>query len=86
MTTRSWGEAWTSVSSMKSYMTSNGYWTADKFSTCNAGNILLTSSGHVTMITLNNTVSHCYTGHTNDRKNVSFKNKSAYAYYAINLD
>ncbi len=86
VTTRSWGEAWTSVSSMKSYMTSNGYWTADKFSTCNAGNILLTSSGHVTMITLNNTVSHCYTGHTNDRKNVSFKNKSAYAYYAINLD
>lgn len=86
VSTQSWGSAWTSVSNMKSYMTANGYWTVDQYSTCNAGNILLTSSGHVTMITLNNTVTHCYTGHTNDRRNVSFTDKSAYAYYAINLD
>lgn len=85
VSTQSWGSAWTSVSNMKSYMTSKGYWTPDKYSTCNAGNILLTSSGHVTMITLNNTVTHCYTGHTNDRRNVAFSDKSGYVYYAINL-
>lgn len=85
VSTQSWGKSWTSVSEMKSYMTSKGYWTVDKYSTCNAGNILLTSSGHVTMITLNNTVTHGYTGHTNDRRNVTFTDKSAYVYYAINL-
>lgn len=83
--TQSWGESWTSVSSMKSYMTSKGYWSASNYANCNAGNILLTSSSHVTMITLNNGVSHCYTGHTNDRNNVSFSNKAGYTYYAINL-
>lgn len=86
VSTQSWGEAWTSVKNLKNYMTSNSLWTADDFSTCNAGNILLTSSTHVTMITLNNTVSHCFTGHTNDRRNVSFSDKSAYVYYAINLN
>lgn len=37
------------------------------------------------MITLNDTMTHCYTGHTNDRRNVGFTHKSAYVYYAINL-
>lgn len=84
--TASWGAAWTSVSAMKSYMIEKGYWSPSNFAACNAGNILLTSSGHVTMITLNDTITHCYTGHTNDRRNVSFKNNAGYQYYAINLN
>lgn len=37
----------------------------------------------LTLCTLNDTVSHRYTGHTNDRNNSKFS--SADAYYAINL-
>ena len=83
---QNWGAAWTNVQNLKSYMTSRGYWTSSNYASCNAGNILLTSSNHVTMITLNNTVTHCYTAHTNDRDNATFSNSSSYAYYAINLN
>lgn len=83
--TASWSASWTSVSAMKNYMTTQGYWSPSNFAMCNAGNILLTSSGHVTMITLNDTVTHCYSGHTNDRRNVSFQNNASYQYYAIKL-
>lgn len=52
------------------------------YKTCNAGNIVYWE-GHITLCTLNDTVSHRYTGHTNDRNNSKFS--SADAYYAINL-
>ncbi len=85
VSTQSWGAAWTSVSSMKAFMTdsSRKYWDASTFAAANAGNILLTSSSHVTMITLNDTVTHRFTGHTNDRKDYVFSNNSAYQYYTI---
>jgi len=85
VTTQSWGAAWTSVSSMKAWMTdsSRKYWDASTFAACNAGNILLTSSTHVVMVTLNDTVTHRYTGHTNDRKDYAFSNVSGYLYYTI---
>lgn len=84
-TSAAWGAAWTSVSSLKSYMTdsSHKYWDASTFAKCNAGNILLTSSSHVVMITLNDTVTHRYTGHTNDRHNFSFNHVNGYQYYTI---
>lgn len=65
------------------FITSNevgGY--AVTYKTCNAGNIVYWE-GHITLCTLNDTVSHRYTGHTNDRNNSKFS--SADAYYAINL-
>lgn len=85
VTTQSWGAAWTLVSSMKSFMTdsSHKYWDPSTFAVANAGNILLTSSSHVTMITFNDTVTHRFTGHTNDRRNSVFGDSSAYQYFTI---
>ncbi|HZK28579.1 MAG TPA: amidase domain-containing protein [Thermoclostridium sp.] len=85
VTTQSWGAAWTSVSSMKAFMTDSNrrYWDTSTFAAANAGNILLTSSSHVVMITLNDTVVHRFTAHTNDRRNYVFNNNSAYQYYTI---
>ncbi len=77
------GWAWTYVPSLKDYMTSKGYWNVSNFSDCCAGNILLTSSEHIGMITLNDTVTHRYTAHTRDRKNYQFYNNSNYEYYMI---
>lgn len=84
-TTQDWGAAWTSVSSMKTWMTdsSRKYWDASTFAACNAGNIVLTSSSHVVMVTLNDTVTHRFTGHTNDRRDYAFSNTSGYLYYTI---
>jgi RNA polymerase sigma-70 factor (ECF subfamily) len=84
-TTQDWGAAWTSVSSLKTWMTdsSRKYWDVSTYAACNAGNILLTSSSHVVMITLNDTVTHRYTGHTNDRRDYAFSDSSGYLYYTI---
>lgn len=74
---------WVSASRLIDFITSNevgGY--AVTYKTCNAGNIVYWE-GHITLCTLNDTVSHRYTGHTNDRNNSKFS--SADAYYAINL-
>ena len=80
-----WGAPWTNVPYMLSYMTSSAhqFWDSSSFAVCNAGNILLTESDHVVMITLNDTVTHRYTGHTNDRKGVEFYDEAGYQYYAI---
>ncbi len=85
VTTQSWGAAWTSVSSMEAFMTDSNrrYWDASNFAMANAGNILLTSNSHVVMITLNDSVLHRYTAHTNDRRNYLFNDNSAYRYYVI---
>lgn len=74
---------WVSASRLIDFITSNevgGY--AVTYKICNAGNIVYWE-GHITLCTLNDTVSHRYTGHTNDRNNSKFS--SADAYYAINL-
>lgn len=86
VSTQSWGAAWTSVGSLKEYMTdaSHEYWDSSTYALCNAGNILLTSDEHVVMITLNDTITHRYTGHTNDRKDRVFSDVSSYQYYTIN--
>ncbi len=84
-TEAAWGAPWTNVISLVSYMTdsSRGYWSSSTYAACNAGNILRTSSEHVVMITLNDTVTHRYTGHTNDRRDYVFSVNSAYEYYVI---
>lgn len=78
------GWAWTSVSGLKDYMTSKGYWTSSNFASASAGHILLTSSSHVVMITMNDTVTHRYSAHTRDRNNAQFSNYSSYEYYVVN--
>ena len=74
---------WASASELIKFITSSevgGY--ATTYTNCNAGNIVYWT-GHITLCTLNDTVTHRYTGHTNDRNNSKFS--SATAYYAINL-
>lgn len=75
--------AWTYVSGLISYMTDEGYFTSSTFAKAAAGAVLTTSSSHVVLITLNDTVTHRFTGHTNDRNNYQFTNTSGYSYYII---
>ena len=73
---------WASSSSLVNFITSSeigGYETT--FYDCNAGNIVYWV-GHVALCTKNDTITHRYTGHTNDRNNQLFS--SADAYYMIN--
>ena len=82
-----WTNSWTTVSSLKTYMTRSDhvYWDDSTFSACNAGNILITNSGgHVVMVDFNDGTTHKFTGHTNDRKSYVFGNVSGYQYYVIN--
>ena len=74
---------WASAYELIKFITSSevgGY--ATTYTNCNAGDIVYWT-GHITLCTLNDTVTHRYTGHTNDRNNSKFS--SATAYYAINL-
>lgn len=77
------GWAWTSLSGLKSYMTGKGYFDEGEFATANAGNVLCTSSKHVVLITLNDTYTHRYTGHTNDRYDQVFYDSTGFSYYTI---
>jgi len=76
--------AWHNTTELKKYMTNNGYWDTSTFAACNAGNVVYTSSGHVTLCTLNDTVTRRYTCHTSDWNNHIYS--SAYAYYTINTN
>lgn len=76
--------AWINTQGLKNYMlNTKGYWYASNFANANAGSVLYTSSSHVVLITLNDTVTHRYTGHTNDRHNTVFTNVSGYEYYML---
>jgi hypothetical protein len=77
------GWTWTYIPALKDYMTNKGYWDSSTYSECNAGNILLTSSSHIVIVTLNDGVTHRYSAHTRDRKDYQFVNASGYAYYTI---
>jgi RNA polymerase sigma-70 factor (ECF subfamily) len=78
------GWSWTFVPGLKSYMTGKGYWDTSTFAAANAGNILYWADGtHVALITLNDTVTHRFTAHTNDRYNYQFSSSSSYVYYTI---
>lgn len=76
--------AWTYVPGLKYYMVNQGYWDTSTFAAANAGNILLWSDeGHVAIITLNDTVTHRFTAHTNDLDNYQFFDSTTYDYYTI---
>lgn len=77
--------AWTSSIALKSYMTSTGHWYSSNFTQANAGNILRMpdSEGHVVMIVLNDTITHQYSAHTNDRKQYVFYDNSSFEYYMV---
>jgi len=85
VSTQSWGTPWTSVSSLKSWMTNSSrkYWDSSTYAACNAGNIVLITSSHVAMVTLNDTINHLYTAHTTDVKDQPLTNNSSYLYYTI---
>ena len=80
-----WTNSWIQVSKLKEYMTRSDhvYWDESTFAACNAGNILLTSSGHVVMVDYNDGTTHRFNGHTNDRRCYAFGNVSSYQYYVI---
>lgn len=62
--------AWISCSSMKNYLyTTKGYWNLSSFINAAAGGVIymaFDTGNHIVMITLNDTVTRKYSGHTND--------------------
>lgn len=76
--------AWTGVTSLPNYMTSKGYWDESTFELANAGNIICWPDYHIGLITLNDTMTHRYTAHTNDRYDRQFVYSTTHAYYMIN--
>lgn len=77
------GWTWTCVPVLKNYMVDKEYWDLSNYASCNAGNILLTSSSHIVMVVLNDTVTHRYSAHTRDRYYYQFTDISGYVYYTI---
>ena len=80
--------AWINSNSLKTYMTTNNYWDSSTFAAANAGNILRwkndsTSPRHTVIITLNDTVTHQYSGHTADRLDCVFLESSSHEYFTI---
>ncbi len=79
--------AWTSCGGLKDYMVGEGYWDSSDYAHANAGNIAIKESTprHIVLITYNDTETHRYTGHTNDRNNYKFyeSDLSGYTYYVI---
>lgn len=63
---------WTSVSDLTTYMLNQGYWDSIPISEAWVGDILTYKEGsHVVMITAHDGVQYRYSGHTNDRENVT---------------
>ncbi len=90
-TDNSWyylGPSWSSCDNLLTYMTeeysSHKYWEPSNFTSCNAGNIAFWSWGHITLVTLNDTITHRYTAHTNDTNNRTFSSSTMVGYYTIN--
>lgn len=82
--------AWINSNSLKTYMTTTkGYWDSSTFAAANAGNILrwkntsTSSARHTVIITLNDTVTHQYSGHTTDRLDCVFYENSNHEYFTI---
>lgn len=76
--------AWINTQGLKNHMlNTKGYWYSSNYANANAGAVLYTASSHVVLITLNDTVTHRYTGHTNDRYHVQFSNSSSFVYYML---
>ena len=80
--------AWCSVPHLIDYMTSTkSYMDIGTRATCNAGNVIKTSSSHVVLCTYNDTVTGRYTGHTNDRNNKYYPiSGSGWTFYNINTN
>lgn len=76
--------SWTGVTKLTEYMVDEGYWESISSSEVFVGDILSYKSySHVVMITAHDGVSFRYTGHTNDRLNVTTSLSSSNYYYTI---
>lgn len=80
--------AWINVSKLTQYMTSNGYWTSVSYNTVQKGDVVsYTTGSHLVMITSFDGTTYKYSGHTNDRLNVTININSAtsskYNFYRV---
>lgn len=66
-------------------MVNNDYAIETTFDDCVAGHMvkMTTYSNHMVLCTLNDTIDHRYSGHTNDRLNAKLNNVSSWVYYRI---
>lgn len=75
--------AWVRVSYLIPWLTNKGYAEECTRDECTAGNIMLTSSTHVVMVTYNDGEKVKFTGHTNDRRDVVISDSKDLTYYLI---
>jgi len=69
-------------------MVNSGYATNESYTITNAGNFAYTSagSGHIVLVTINDTVNICYTAHNFNRKDQYFSSSDlngGYSFYVI---
>lgn len=76
--------AWVNAYDLKSYMlNTKQYWKASNYTSAAAGGVLYTSSDHVVMIVLNDTITRKFSGHTNDRYRANYSDVPGYLYYVL---
>lgn len=80
--------AWIGVSALTKHMTSQNYWSSISYDQVQKGDIVsYTSYSHVVMITDFDGTTYKFSGHTNDRKNVTISikksNASSYNFYRV---
>ena len=77
--------AWQVSRYLCEYMVNNDYAIETTFDDCVAGHMvkMTTYSNHMVLCTLNDTIDHRYSGHTNDRLNAKLNNVSSWVYYRI---
>lgn len=76
--------AWTNVSELTSYMTSSNHWKSITYNKVQEGDIIsFSGASHVVMITWFDGTTYKYSGHTNDRKNVTISINGSDDYYRV---
>ncbi|NJD04009.1 MAG: hypothetical protein FIA99_15750 [Ruminiclostridium sp.] len=74
---------WVNTGYLKNYMTGNDYWRTTTYSSATEGAVMYTASNHVVMIAQNDTITHQYNGHTNDRYRANFSDSPSFVYYKL---
>lgn len=75
--------AWGTVPDLVTYMLNKKHWETATLSTCVAGYPMTSSSTHIVLMVYNDGVTRKYSGHTNDRLQVSWGNPTGATYYRV---
>jgi len=79
---------WIGAANLKNYMVNNGYASLTSYTNTNAGNFAYTTAGtgHIVLVTKNDTVNICYTAHNFNREDEPFTQSAlngGFSFYVI---